>query len=104
MDTVDAGTRVAVLLSEREMTLELAADAAGLEVERLRAVLDGRTDFAMQEIIKLAAALDVDARYIAFGDVDAFAMRADQSAAIVEAQAACRRALDALLGLEALVR
>jgi hypothetical protein len=51
-----------------------------------------------------SAALDVDARFLAFGDDEAFAMRATDSDAADAAKEQCKRALDALLGLEALVR
>ena len=104
MDAADASERVAVLLSERGVTLEGAAEATGLDVERLASVIDGQGTFAMQEIVELAAALNTDARFIAFGDAGLFAMRADDQDAVSAAQEKCRRALDALLGLEALVR
>lgn len=103
MDTDDASGRVAVLLAERGVTPESVAGAAGLDAERLRSVLHGEDVFALQEVLDLAAALEVDARFLAFGDADVFAMRAGDSDVVGLAQDQCRRALDSLLGLEALV-
>jgi hypothetical protein len=97
------GDRLSAALSASSHDAEWLASQTSIDQHRIDALLASESGAVLQEIAAMADALGLEAAFLAFGDESVFAMRSDDDEAAEIAKLECKRALDALLGLEALV-